>query len=103
VFPGLLIFGNILYDCGTMFAMPWIFPELFVSLCKRHFCQYGHHPKIGMTNFRGILHHSARVRKQSFVICFEDYYTCTDTQFFIQSALENLTSVLTKALLASAP
>jgi hypothetical protein len=22
VFPGLLIFGNILYDCGTMFAMP---------------------------------------------------------------------------------
>ena len=34
------------------------------SLSKRHFCQHGRHLKTGITNFSGILHHSARARKQ---------------------------------------
>jgi hypothetical protein len=49
-----------------------------VSLSKRR------HPKIGRTNFGGILHHSARERKQKtlkilcFVICVEDYHKLID-------------------------
>jgi hypothetical protein len=35
-----------------------------VSLSKRRFCQNGRRPKISITNFGGILHHSARIRKQ---------------------------------------
>jgi hypothetical protein len=35
------------------------------GLSKRRFCQYGRHSKIGITNFDGILYHSARLlRKQ---------------------------------------
>jgi hypothetical protein len=35
-----------------------------VSLSKRQFCQQVRHQKIGITNFGGISHRSARVRKQ---------------------------------------
>jgi hypothetical protein len=35
-----------------------------VSLSKRPFFQHGRHPKIGITNFGGILHHSLRIGKQ---------------------------------------
>ena len=58
------------------------------------------HPKIGTTNFGGILHQSACVRKQKtlkilcFVICVEDYHRLIQTQFLIQSPLGNLTSVI---------
>jgi hypothetical protein len=61
---------------------------------------------MGMTNFGGILHHSARVRKKNtlkilcFVICVEDYDKLTQTQFLIQPPLGNLTSLLTKTSLA---
>jgi hypothetical protein len=42
----------------------------FVSLSKRTFCQPERHPKIGLTNFGGILHHSARAKKRkNFQIC----------------------------------
>jgi hypothetical protein len=34
-------------------------------ISKRRFCQRGRHPKIGVTNFGGILQHSARIRKQN--------------------------------------
>jgi hypothetical protein len=51
----------------------------------------GPHPKIGISNFGGVLHHSARIRKQKtlqilcFVIFVEDYHKLTQTQFLIQS------------------
>jgi hypothetical protein len=35
-----------------------------VKLSKRRYCQHGCHLKIGITNTDGILHHSARARKQ---------------------------------------
>ena len=40
--------------------------QILVHEPKQRFCQHGHgrHPKIGRTNFGGILPHSARVRKQ---------------------------------------
>ena len=39
--------------------------SILVSLSKRRFCQYGRHSKIGISNFDGILYHSARLlRKQ---------------------------------------
>jgi hypothetical protein len=34
------------------------------NLSKQHFCQHGRHPKIGITNFGGILHHSAHVLRK---------------------------------------
>ena len=49
-----------------------------------------------ITHFDGILHHSARARKQKtlkilcFVICVEDYNKLTKTQFLIQFSLGNL-------------
>jgi hypothetical protein len=72
-----------------------------VSLSKRYFWQHERHPKIGTTNFGCISHHSARVRKQKtlkilcFVLYVEDYHKLTQTQFLIQSPLDNLASVLT--------
>jgi hypothetical protein len=61
------------------------------------------HPKIGMTNFGGIFHRSACVRKKKallkilcFAICVEDYDKLIQTQILIQSPLGNLTSVLSK-------
>jgi hypothetical protein len=65
--------------------------RLVVSLSKQRFCQHGCHPKIGISNIGGILHHSAHVRKQKiikilcFVICAEDYHKLIQTQFLIQS------------------
>ena len=32
---------------------------------KRRFSQYGRHPRIGRTNFRGILPHGARVSQEA--------------------------------------
>jgi hypothetical protein len=75
------------------------------SLSNGRFCQHGRHLKIGITNFGSVLHHSARARNQKtlkilcFVICAEDYHRLTQTQFLIQSPLDNLTFVLTKTLL----
>jgi hypothetical protein len=83
-----------------------VLTQILMSLNKRRFCQNGRHQKIGITNSGGILHHSARVRKQKtlkilcFVICVEDYHKLTQIQFLIQSPLCNLTSVLTKTSLA---
>jgi hypothetical protein len=75
-----------------------------VTLSKPRFCQHGRHPKIGRTNVGAILHHSAHVTKQKTlkilsvfcVICVEDYYKLTQTQFLIQSPLGNLTSHMQK-------
>jgi hypothetical protein len=60
-----------------------------------------------LTNFGGILHHSARVRMQKilrFVICVEDYHKLVQTQFSIQppppAPLGNLSALLTKTSLA---
>jgi hypothetical protein len=80
--------------------------QTLVHELKQRFCQHERHPKIGRTNFGGILHHGARARKQKtlkilcFVVCVEDYHKLTQTQFLIQSPpLDNLTSMLTKTSL----
>lgn len=55
------------------------------SLSKRRFCQDERHSKIGTIHFGGVLHHSARVRKQKtlkisrLVTCIEDYHKLTQT------------------------
>ena len=54
--------------------------RILVSLIKWRFCHHGRRPKIGITNFGGILHHSVRARKQRtlrilcfvLVLCVED-------------------------------
>jgi hypothetical protein len=75
----MLCYGNVQY-CII---------KTIVSLSKGHFCQHGRHQKIGITNFGGILHHSARARKQKtlkilcFVICVEIHYKLIQTQLLI--------------------
>ena len=62
------------------------------------------HPKIGITNFGGILPHSARVRKQKtlkvlcFVISVEDYHKLTQIQFLIQPPLGSQTFRVVKTV-----
>ena len=72
-----------------------MFRPLAVSSLSRFRPQHGLHPKIGRTNFGGILHHSARLRKQKtlkilgFVLYVEDYHKLTNTQFLTQSPSTN--------------
>jgi hypothetical protein len=46
---------------------------------------HGRHPKIGITNFGCILHHSVHVKILYFVICVENYHKLKQTQFLVHS------------------
>jgi hypothetical protein len=65
---------------------------------------HGRHPEISRTNFGGILHHSARLRKQKtlkildFVKYVEDYPQTDKNTVFNPVPLDELTSVSTKTL-----
>ena len=62
--------------------------------------------KISITNIRGILHHSAHVRKQTtikilcFVICVEEYHKLTQTRFLFQSPSAILSSLISASVLS---
>ena len=66
--------------------------DWLINWRKRRFCQHGPHPKIGVTNFGGIMYHSACVSKKNSKnllfchMCFRLLYNCCIIEIIVESS-----------------